>query len=112
MFASGSVFENSFFKKEMEVIEAAINIIQQYNDGSFIDRHIYLNQPGIWQILDGSRVGERCLVEPFISNFQKFNSNSGWRDLDGTAWNLVMQSISHFSYHVSGGNLLLCDLQV
>lgn len=26
-------------------------------------------------------------------------------------WHDVMQALSHFSYHVSGGSLVLCDLQ-
>eukprot|EP01113_Clastostelium_recurvatum_P025977 TRINITY_DN3118_c0_g1_i2.p1 TRINITY_DN3118_c0_g1~~TRINITY_DN3118_c0_g1_i2.p1 ORF type:complete len:143 (+),score=16.99 TRINITY_DN3118_c0_g1_i2:268-696(+) len=55
--------------------------------------------------------GRPNLCEPFIISFQKFNSNSGWVDHDGTLWNQVMQALSHFSYHSSGGRLLLCDLQ-
>ena len=50
------------------------------------------------------------MVEPFITNWQKFNSNTGWAS-SGTDWTEIMQALSHYSYHVSGGQYLLCDLQ-
>jgi len=112
MFASGSVYEEAFFDTELAVTTAAMDLVTKYNSGGFIDRHIYLNQPAVWTFLAGTEYeGQKILVEPFIQNFQKFNSNSGWRDPDGTPWNQVLQSLSHYSYHVSGGSLLLCDLQ-
>jgi len=111
MFKSGSIYEDLFFATELNVISTAMDIIRKFNDGDYINRHIYLNQPAIWRYVAGSRRGQKVLVEPFIENFQKFNSNSGWTDYDGTPWNLVMQALSHFSYHNSGGSLVLCDLQ-
>ena len=59
---------------------------------------------------DTKRSGQKVLSEPFIQNYQKFNSNSGWSD-DSIAWGEVMQALSHFSYHVSRGYYVLCDLQ-
>lgn len=50
------------------------------------------------------------MCEPFIQNYEKFNSNSGWVDYS-EGWGEVMQALSHFSYHVSGGFYVLCDLQ-
>ena len=54
--------------------------------------------------------GRAVLLEPFIENYEKYNSNSGWAcsgkflcDLSG--------AIAHFSYHNSKGTELLCDLQ-
>ena len=51
----------------------------------------------------------------------KFNSNTGWTNARGIAqwsagsdrrdWWELMQALSHYSYHISGGDLLLCDLQ-
>lgn len=52
-----------------------------------------------------------CLVEPYIEDFEKFNSNSGWAPVTGNLWSDVMQALSHFSYHNSGGQYLLCSLQ-
>ena len=50
----------------------------------------------------------RCLVEPMIlGEYEKFNSNSGWVS-DQSA---LTEVLSHFSYHHTGGQFLLCDLQ-
>lgn len=57
-----------------------------------------------------NRAGQKVLQEPFIDDYQKFNSNSGWADNE-TPWPRVMQALSHFSYHASGGQFVLCDLQ-
>ena len=46
-----------------------------------------------------------------IDNFQKFNSNSGWVKRCDAGWGDVMQALSHFSYHFTGGSFVLCDLQ-
>lgn len=54
---------------------------------------------------------QKALIEPFIQNYHKFNSNTGWTDARTTDWSLAMQALSHFSYHVSGGNYVLCDIQ-
>ena len=56
--------------------------------------------------------GQRHLLEPFIENFQKFNSNSGVAaGAEGATWSSLMQALSHFSYHSTGGRYVLCDLQ-
>ncbi|CAD7944913.1 unnamed protein product [Amoebophrya sp. A120] len=51
--------------------------------------------------------GSVVLVEPFIENFMKFNSNTGATAPEA----LVAQALSHYSYHASNGEEVLCDLQ-
>ncbi|KAE8343271.1 hypothetical protein BDV24DRAFT_173014 [Aspergillus arachidicola] len=76
----------------------------------------------------GSRSGEACVVKWFKTGavfsddyftldikavdkaLEIVNSNTGWND-DSRTWGEVMQALSHFSYHISGGNYVLCDLQ-
>lgn len=53
------MYESSFFKKEMDVIDAAMDVIQQFNDNDVIDRHIYLNQPDIWEFTSGEHAGQK-----------------------------------------------------
>jgi hypothetical protein len=109
-FKSGTVFQEIFFAKDIKANEKATHIIQLFNSSRFIAQTIRINQPEVWTYLDGPRSGEKILIEPFIDVYQKFNSNSGWAD--GSApWARVMQALSHFSYHASGGQFLLCDLQ-
>ena len=54
--------------------------------------------------------GEFALVEPYMAgdDFVKYNDNNG-----GVLYqDPVMQAFSHFSWQNSGGQLLICDLQV
>eukprot|EP00475_Leptophrys_vorax_P032317 TRINITY_DN49756_c0_g1_i1.p1 TRINITY_DN49756_c0_g1~~TRINITY_DN49756_c0_g1_i1.p1 ORF type:complete len:147 (-),score=10.84 TRINITY_DN49756_c0_g1_i1:12-452(-) len=63
------------------------------------------------EVWEDNEDGELCLVEPFIEVFRKFDPNSGWV-ADSTSWPyLVMQALSHFSYHATAGKYVLCDLQ-
>mmetsp|Transcript_29420 Transcript_29420/g.62625 ORF Transcript_29420/g.62625 Transcript_29420/m.62625 type:complete len:389 (+) Transcript_29420:80-1246(+) len=69
-------------------------------------QRIYINEPGIWTVEDS---GKKGLVEPFLGRqFMKFNSNSGWSE---SSRHPLMQALSHYSYHVSDGAYLVCDLQ-
>ena len=108
MFKSGSVFEESFFAVELKVVAKALQIINKFNNDGLIDKPIWLNEPTIWTFTESN---EKCLVEPMIQNFEKFNSNSGWTPNQMTPWIDVMQALSHYSYHSSQRNALICDLQ-
>jgi serine/threonine protein kinase len=109
---SGSVFEESYFQVELQVVETALEIINNFNKEKVIDQNIWLNIPEIGTFVLGSgREGEKMLVEPMISNFENFNSNTGWTSEESSPWIDKMQALSHYSYHYTNGHLLLCDLQ-
>jgi len=107
-FKSGSVFEDHYFQEELNIINRTQKVIDNWHAEGVIDRTILLNTPEIW-VYETS--GYKILIEPMIENFEKFNSNTGWADKSGGAWSEAMQALSHFSYHNSGGQFLLCDLQ-
>ncbi|KAK3272233.1 hypothetical protein CYMTET_19457 [Cymbomonas tetramitiformis] len=110
-FKTGVVFEDWYFEKDLEVVDKAIEFIDEFNQAGIIDVHVRVNRPEIWRFRQGERrAGQRHLIEPFIPNFEKFNSNSGWNE-PNTEIQRAMQALSHFSYHVSGGRFVLCDLQ-
>jgi hypothetical protein len=110
-FKNGIVFEEEFFKEDIKAVEKALHLIEEFNAQGFVDKVVRLNIPSVWTFEHGSRMaGQKVLQEPFIESYQKFNSNSGWAD-DATPWPRVMQALSHFSYHASGGQFVLCDLQ-
>ncbi|KAI1751538.1 kinase-like domain-containing protein [Xylaria castorea] len=107
-FRTGSVYEQHYFEEEMNIIRCTQEVIDDWHDAGIIDKRVLLNKPAIWTY----RVtGAKTLIEPMIENFEKFNSNSGWASITGGVWSEAMQALSHFSYHNSGGQLLLCDLQ-
>lgn len=110
-FRDRAVFESSFFDAEMSVVAKSLELLSQWNGARFISQKVRLNEPEIWVVEAGECTGQRCLIEPYIEGFAKFNSNSGWTTSDGSSWADLMQALSHYSYHNSSGQTLLCDLQ-
>ena len=112
-FKTGSVYEESYFHADIKTANKCIELVTKWNDSSGIDKTVQVNLPAVWTFDDECSDhirNTKVLIEPFISNYEKFNSNTGWYS-DGVAWGRAMQALSHCSYDASGGNLLLCDLQ-
>ena len=113
-FKTGGVMESHFYDVDLEACNEAVQLITKWNTQRMIeDRMVKMNLPEVWTFDDqsgGTWAGRKVLQEPFIENYQKFNSNTGWSD-DTLPWPRVMQALSHFTYHVSNGQKLLCDLQ-
>lgn len=103
-------FEDYYFGLEMKVIRQTQRIIDAWNAARVIGMPVVLNVPSIWRSSGGTGQ-EKRLIEPFIPKFQKFNSNAGWVFFRGTPWSDALQALSHFSYHHSGAQVLLCDIQ-
>jgi hypothetical protein len=112
-FKTGGVMESHFFDTDLATVDEAIRLIKKWNEKRLIDRMVQVNQPQVWtfnEYCDDNWAGRKVLQEPFIQSYQKFNSNTGWAD-DSFPWARVMQALSHFSYHISNGQSVLCDLQ-
>ena len=109
----GLVFEDAYYKQDISAMIKAQDFIHEWNKRKFIDKPVRINIPEIWTFdEDCSNEWKRTkvMVEPFLRNFIKFNSNSGYCQ-ETTEWGKAMQALSHFSYHVSDGRYLLIDLQ-
>ncbi|KAG8406632.1 hypothetical protein J3459_010637 [Metarhizium acridum] len=112
-FKSGAVFSKDYFDLDVKAVDKALEFVNAFNQLGIINKIVKINIPEVWQFNDdiySERSGQKVLCEPFIQNYQKFNSNSGWRD-ETRVWGEVMQALSHLSYHLSGGYFVLCDLQ-
>lgn len=112
-FKTGAVFSDDFFNLDIKAVDKALEIVEQFNRLNIIDKVIKINIPAVWRFdgdSDGDWAGQMALCEPYIHNYQKWNSNNGWNN-DSTAWGKVMQALSHFSFHVSNERYVLCDLQ-
>lgn len=127
---SGMTNSRTKFKHDLSVVDETLSITEKWNASRLIDQPIRVNIPALWRLSRdfGSFEGTRVLVEPYIEGFQKCeyylsrvlmlidtdkregNSNTGWCDIS-KPWGRVMQALSHYSYHVTNGRLLLCDLQ-
>ena len=112
-FKTGAVFSDDYFTLDIKAVDKALDIVNRFNQSNIINKEVKINVPQVWRFdSDGSPAwaGQRVLCEPYIRNYQKFNSNSGWNDVT-MIWGEVMQALSHFSYHITGGSYVLCDLQ-
>ncbi|DBA01666.1 TPA: LOW QUALITY PROTEIN: hypothetical protein N0F65_010317 [Lagenidium giganteum] len=111
-FKKGSVYEDEFFREDIKAVEKTIDLVSAWNNLNIVNKTIMVNRATVWTCdrRSGNWRGRKTLTEPFIHHFRKFNSNSGWAN-SKTPWPKVMQALSHFSYHVSGGQFVLCDLQ-
>ncbi|PNH03131.1 Alpha-protein kinase 1 [Tetrabaena socialis] len=125
-FKTGVVYESTFFQKDIQAVERAQLIVDEFNGAGIVNNTIEPprdDPPPLFvqygsQFRQGGRLQARTfylwlqkhLVEPYIEGFVKWNSNSG-AIFGSTAWDDLMQALSHFSYHASGGQFVLCDLQ-
>ncbi|KAK0646915.1 kinase-like domain-containing protein [Cercophora newfieldiana] len=112
-FKTGTVFESDYFTLDIKAVDKALEIVNRFNQLNIGSKTIQVNVPGVWTFTSDSSprwAGTKSLTEPFIQNYQKFNSNTGWTDTTRQCAQL-MQALSHFSYHISGGNYVLCDIQ-
>lgn len=112
-FKSGAALADIFFTLDVRAVDLTLEIVEDFNDRILAEKNIKVNIPAIWTAAHDSSspwAGQNVLCEPFIQGYQKFNSNTGWNDTS-TVWGEVMQALSHFSYHISEGERVLCDLQ-
>jgi Alpha-kinase family len=117
VFKGKKVFDAAKFENEIRVTEKALEIITKFNRDPKILNPMHrprklrmlVSIPQVFtQICNlRDREKERSLVEPYIPNFEKMNSNTGWtaRQLKEYTWFECTQALSHYSYHISDGQL-------
>lgn len=93
-FKTGAVFEEDYFTLDIKAVDKALDIIDRFNQLDIVDKLVKINVPEVWTFDDDCAwAGRKGLQEPFIQNYQKFNSNTGWND-DTREWAQVMQALS------------------
>lgn len=107
-FKTGCVHEDTYFAADINAVQKAGELIASFNEAGVVSKPVYLSQPEVWSGIGGRVKGHKFLVEPMIQGeYFQFNSNTGYAGPDSD----TMQALSHFTYHHSNGNYLLCDLQ-
>ncbi|KAK8069936.1 hypothetical protein PG994_006552, partial [Apiospora phragmitis] len=94
---------------EYRVIRCAQALVEAWNNAGVVQQPVCVLAPQVMTSDDGTK--ERRMVEPFIPGYRKHNNNNGYVMPSFDPWNEVMQAVSHFSYHISDGARLLCDVQ-
>eukprot|EP00930_Biecheleria_cincta_P074284 TRINITY_DN6148_c0_g3_i1.p1 TRINITY_DN6148_c0_g3~~TRINITY_DN6148_c0_g3_i1.p1 ORF type:complete len:2010 (+),score=360.50 TRINITY_DN6148_c0_g3_i1:98-6127(+) len=118
------VYDTDDWKCELMASAKAAEVITHFNMEMQNSGSTWLVQINLPEILSitvrdelGRNVVAKRLIEPFIEgNFRKYNSNNGWVPPEDTSRNKnavrdYMQALSHYSWHWSSGDILLCDLQ-
>lgn len=102
------VLENEFFASDFQIADKAIDLALDWNNMCEDKKGILITKGSVM-----SRHGTKYTVEPLIRYFTKFTSNNGWIASDADlGWPvLAMEAFSHYTYHRTGGQLIVCDLQ-
>lgn len=98
---------DEFFAKDFQITDQTIAAAEEWNDVCAYGKEILVNRGAI----HSSNSGINYLVEPLIRYYEKYTSNNGW--IGNTSdWEVrCMEAFTHFSYHQSGGQLIVCDIQ-
>jgi len=99
--------EMEYFASDFQIADNAIHYAELWNNICCQDETILVSKGHIVN----SNSGIPYLVEPVIRGFKKFTSNSGWILENGCWTTELMEAFSHHTYHASGGQHLICDLQ-
>ena len=113
-FKTGLVYEETYYNLDIKAMHKAREIIELWNKCKYIDKPVRINIPEVWTFDDSCSTRwkwTKVLVEPYIKKYTKFNSSSGWRPKNNSTWHKAMQALSHFSFHITSGQYVLCDLQ-
>jgi hypothetical protein len=99
--------EAEFFAQDFQIADRTIRTAELWNSSCDLYKEILISKGTIHK----SNSGIKYLVEPLIRDYEKFTSNTGW--IGNTSdWQVrCMEAFTHFSYHESGGQLIVCDIQ-
>jgi hypothetical protein len=106
--------EEIFWTKDIQASREAQRFADHFNAEMKSSKPIRFIQPVVYECQSNVCApflkGEKVLVEPFLGKdvYNKFNSNSGYEDKNCGS---TMAAFSHFTYHISDGKMLVCDLQ-
>ena len=100
------LLENEFYASDFAIADTAIRYAEDWNDMCEYGKEILITKGSV------HRNGRsKYLVEPLIRYYTKFTSNNGWITANEGWRGEAMEAFSHYTYHRSGGQLIVCDLQ-
>jgi hypothetical protein len=97
--------EADFYSQDFHIASKAIQFAEDWNEWCPRGKEILVTRGDVLNIN-----GTNYLVEPLIRYFKKYTSNNGWIADAGWAGE-AMEAFSHYTYHRSGGSMIVCDLQ-
>ena len=106
------VFKQEFWRTELRTHQKAREFAVEWNKTDYRHKPIRVIMPRIERYSAGSeekgKIGEYVLVEDYIPDFTKFNSNT----MTCSEWaHKSVQAFCHWTYHHSNRKYLFCDAQ-
>ena len=98
--------EREFYDIDDKIVQKTIYFAEDWNRFCPEGREIMVNSG--WTTNSN---GITYQVEPLIRYFTKFTSNNGFIDTSQGMAGEIMEAFCHFTYHRSGGQMIVCDLQ-
>lgn len=106
-----NAYDASDYRGDMRCVHRTLDFVRAFNALGIVDIPIRVHVPSTHRFeADSALPHVVYLREPFIEGYDKWNSNSGWVN-EESVFADAMQALSHYSYHASGGQHVLCDLQ-
>ena len=106
-----TVCKREGWDEEIKLAEKAKEFVDKWNATHSVDKRYIIHVPEVIRTITagrGFKSGEWVTLEPYIEgNYEKWNSNSGWNKEE----KLSVHAFCHWTYHYSGGTMLLCDAQ-
>jgi hypothetical protein len=104
-----------YWSEDIEASRVAQDFASKYNEYMNTSKPIIFVVPIIHHCFENIakpfKPSERVLIEPYLGDsYEKFNTNHGMI-IQSSTKGFSMPTLSHFSYHISDGQYLLCDLQ-
>jgi hypothetical protein len=97
--------EKEYYQYDFKIADRVIQYAEMWNDFCEYNRTIQISRGTVFK----TNGGDLVLVEPLILPYLKFTSNNGW--ISDEQAGLALEAFTHFTYHRSGGSLIVCDLQ-
>jgi hypothetical protein len=103
-----SALASEFYATDFQVAAKAVRFAEDWNRMCEQGKEIIMTYGSLMKLN-----GETFLVEPLIRDFAKYTSNNGWiADHHELGWEvLALEAFSHYTYHKSGGSMIVCDIQ-
>ena len=99
--------ESEFFAKDFEIADRTIRSAEGWNDFCQYGKEILVSKRSIHY----SNSYIKYLVKPLIRHYDKYTSNTGWIGNTNNWQVRCMEAFTHYTYHESGGQLIVCDIQ-
>jgi hypothetical protein len=101
-------YEIEYYQFDFKVVNQAIECAEQWNQLVQSKDMIQFNRGCIQ--MDGPT---KYIIEPLIQPFYKYTNNNGWIRKENAARTSIecLEAFCHYTYHISGGSMIVCDLQ-